>query len=1362
MPKFALRYPPRLLWWALALVLLLLAGLWAAGALPFRGPKEALTSATRNGTPAQNAGQSLFVAVPPGGDAAWRARLEAAGGEVGEATGDGGYLVRVPPDAKEKLTTGGFKFDPYPAERRLAPGSRAAGTYTLTLFNAGDKDAVARLVRAAGGEVVAGLGEEGRALRVKLPAGAAAGLAATPYVLYVEPYHPPQLLNDRVADITGAAPLGVPGFVAPEGLTGAGQIVALADSGLDRGRPDDLPPDFTAAPGRMPKVAFIKAWGDYGPADPVGHGTHMAGTIAGTGAASGGKFKGLAPGASLYVQSILNAQKQLAPPADLAALFRPAYAAGAFIHVNGWGAEGNAYRGAAAQIDRFVRLYPDFLPIFGAGNRGPGAGTLTVEANSKNALVVGASQSVRPGLAPDASDAGQLASFSSRGPAADGRVKPDLVVPATGVVSTASRLAGGNFTPNEAYTRMQGTSVAAAVAGGAAALLREYLTREEGIAAPSAALLKAALINGARPLGLDPSAEGFGRLDLACTVLPLREKTVRFADERAGLAAGQERTWRFEVAGDGPVSVTLAWTDPAAAPGAARTLVNNLDLVVTAPGGKRYLGNDFAGRGQADATNNVERVYIPDPQPGVYTVTVRAASVGAPAVAGVREPAQDFALVYGSLPATAVVGSAPAGEHGIPLAGGEAVVPPSGRTRAAVDGRAVPAAEAPPGAGVYLFGDRTSPDALYLAGRTWQACGVQALDLRGQTLFLEVNPEAREGGYRLDPGAPVYINGRPAAGGAGSVPAGAAVRAAVNPATQTLAAVWARCEERDGFVRAVDAAQGTVALMGGDAVFTLAPRAAVSFADQLVDAAWADVPFGMPAAAGLRAVVPGMAVRLVLDPATRQVTYLAVKRHLALGTVVGRGVSEEGEKRLTLDTGETYRLLDGIAVERDGAPASAADLRAGDHVVLLLLPGTRDAVAVEASSRVVYGRVLFVGEAQKSIYMLDHLNQFRILSPVPATSVFRWGVAADLTAVHPGDRVRAVLAPGGEVRRLDVAEVAETGSGVYTGYDPAGALLRLGGKTYRVTPRTLLAKAGFAVGPEDLSPGEEVEYTALAVPAAAGPPVLAEVRCAVHPGPAPQLDAYLLPQGGSFLVAGTSDADRVYVYRDDGTRLAAARDPAGRFVVSLTPADAGEEFDVVAIDTRTGGLATRPLAVPHVAVALFKDIAGHWAEDFVKALGERGVVRGYPDGTFRPEKAMTRAEFVVLAVRALGWRVDPAVAPAFGDAAAIPSWARPYIAAAQEYHLVNGDGKTFRPQAPITRAEAASLLVRVLAGLEPLPEPAPLPFRDGDAVPAWARADVSRAVQAGLVRGLPDGRFAPQSPLTRAKAAVLLYRLTNR
>ncbi|MEW5762939.1 MAG: S-layer homology domain-containing protein [Bacillota bacterium] len=1381
MRKTVLKHRSALFWWSLVLLLLLLAGLWAAGVLPFFRPEETVAPSVRNNAPTAAAGGNLYVAVPPPGDPRWPARLRAAGGEVGDPTGDGGYLVRLPEEEAARLTTAGFKLNPYPAGRRLAPGSGKAGIYTLILFQEGDKEAVARLVRGAGGEVLAGLAEEGRALRVRLPAGGAARLATAPHVLYIEPYRPPELFNDRAADIVGAAPLTVPGFAVPEGLTGAGQIVALADSGLDRGRPDDLPPDFAAVPGKMPKVAFLKAWGDAGPADPVGHGTHMAGTIAGTGAASGGKFRGLAPGAALYVQSILNREKNLVPPADLAALFRPALAAGAYIHVDGWGAGENAYRGSAAQVDRFVRLYPEFLPVFGAGNDGPGAGSISAEANSKNALVVGASQSVRPGLSPDAVDAGQPAGFSSRGPAADGRIKPDLVAPGTGVISTASRLVGGNFLPNRAYSRMQGTSVAAAVAGGAAALLREYFVREEGMARPSAALLKAALINGARPLGAAPEAEGFGRLDLACAVLPLREGTVRFVDERAGLGAGEELLFRFEAAGPGPVSVTLAWTDPAAAPGAARALVNNLDLVVTGPGGKRYLGNDFAGRGRADEVNNVERVYIPDPQPGTYTVTVRGTAVTAPAVPGAGKPAQDFALVYGQLPEVAAV--RPGSDRGVlALPDGTVLNPPAGRTHVAVNGRAAPLAEVPPGADAYLFGSPAAPAALYLAGRTWQGAGVQVLDFKGYPLLLEINVRAREGGYPLLPGASLSLNGETVRE-AGAIPPGATVAAAVNPASQTVAAVRAGYAERDGFIAAVDADAGTVRLLGDPTVYSLAPAAAVSFQDVVEDASWADAPFGMPACTDTGAVVPGMAVRLMLDPATlrpggeNRVVHLAVKRRLALGTVVARRVGDAGEDELVLDTGQSFRIPAGIAVTRDGAAAHPADIRPGDHAALLLLPGTRDAVAVEASSRVVYGRILFVGEAQKSIYLIDHLNQFRIFPFVPPTSssppptaVFRWGLATDLSAVHPGDWVRATLTPEGAVGRLDVAEIAGEMRATFAGYDAATGILRAGGREYRVSPRTLLVRGGFAIGPEDLVRGEKIDLTALAVPAAAGPPVLAAVRAATPPGPGPDLEAYLLPQGGVFLVAGKSDADRVYVYREDGTRLQAARDPAGRFVVALEREDAGKDVDVVAMDAATGAMAVRSLNVPRVAPAAFGDIGGHWAEEVIRALGARGVLQGYPDGTFRPERPVTRAEFVVLVVRALGWRVDPSGRPAFGDAGAIPAWARPYVAAAQENGLVNGDGRLFRPQAGITRVEAASLLVRVLTrvGLLPaiVPDPAQpdgeLPFRDAAALPAWARADVARAHAAGLVRGYPDGRFAPQAPVTRAEAATLLYRATQR
>lgn len=1356
MARPATRYPPLLFFGALALTLLLLAGLWAAGFLPFNGQeKEAVPV--------------LCVVVPPAGDAQWRARLEAAGGEVGDPLGDGAYLVRVPEDQREKLAARGFRVGPYPAERRLAPGSGEAGIYTITLFDPADKDLTARLVRSAGGEVLAGLDQEGHALRVRLPAGGAARLANHPHIVYIEPYRPPRLLNDRIADIAGITPLGAPGFVTPGGLTGAGQIVGLADSGLDKGRLDDLPPDFVSPPGKMPRVAFIKAWSDAGPADPIGHGTHMAGSIAGSGAASGGKFRGVAPGASLYVQSILNRNGQLEPPPDLATLFRPALAAGAFIHVDGWGAESNGYLSSAAQIDRFVRLYPSFLPVFGAGNRGPGAGSLTAEANSKNALVVGASQSVRPGLTPDATDAGQLARFSSRGPTADGRIKPDLVVPATGVVSTASRLVKGNFPPNPAYTRMQGTSVAAAVAGGAAALVREYFVREEGVKAPSAALIKAALVNGARPLGLDPYAEGFGRLDLARTVLSLREKTARFVDRQAGLATGQELTLRFEATGRGPVSVTLAWSDPAAAPGATRTLVNNLDLIVTGPDGKRYLGNDFTGRGRSDEVNNVERVYIPAPQPGTYTVTVRATAVTAPAGAGAGTPAQDFALVYGQLPATGVTAPSRGEEHTILLADGTSVAPPPGRTYCAVNGRMVPLDDCPPGADAYVFGPLSTPAALYLVGRTWEAGGTQTLEIRGDTLFLEINPQAREGGYRLHPAAALYLNGRPV--NQAAFPTGAAVRAAVNPSTQTVAVVWARYEQREGFIEAVDAAQGRVRLIGEPASFALAPQAAVSFRDFLVDAAWADAPFGMPACADLRAVVPGMAVRLVLDPATRQVTHLAVRRHLALGTVVGLGLVDGGERSLTLDTGNTYRVLAGITIKRDGTPASLEDIRPGDHVALLLLPGTRDVVAVTAHSRVTYGRVLFVGEAQRSLYLVDYLNRFLMLPLAPEAggqrpdggpAVFRWGLAVGLAAVSPGDWVRVTFTPGGEVGRLDVATVEEETTEVFEGFDPATGVLRAGGKPYRVCPRTLLTKGGYAVGPEDFSPGERIELTALSVPAA-DLPVLAVVRAALPSGPAPHLDAYIVPQGGSFLVAGRSSADRVYIYRDDGTRVPAEREPTGRFVVSLAPEDAGKKIDVVAVDTHTGHMAAQPLVVPRIARVAFADTAGHWAEEFIRTLGAQGILQGYPDGSFRPAKPVTRAEFVVVTVRALGWRVQPGAEPVFRDAPAIPSWARPYIAAAQENGLINGDGETFRPQAFVTRAEATSLLVRLTDRLAAgLPSPAELTCRDRSAIPAWAREDVARAYSAGLVRGLPDGRFAPASPLTRAEAAALVYRVINR
>ena len=232
--------------------------------------------------------------------------------------------------------------------------------------------------------------------------------------------------------------------------------------------------------------------------DPNGHGTAMAATIAGTGAASAGRYQGIAPGASIYFQGLTDSSGQLDPPPDLADLFEPAYQAGVRIHVDGWGGTNVGYYGdTASQTDHFISEHPDFLVVFSAGNNGPQAGSLTPEAYSKNALVVGASQSPHPAFNPDQVNSGQVCDFSSRGPTSDGRLKPDLLAPGAVVSAKASQVASEFDLDGGYYTYMEGTSMAAAVAGGSAALLREYFIKYEQELDPSAAMLKAALICGA-------------------------------------------------------------------------------------------------------------------------------------------------------------------------------------------------------------------------------------------------------------------------------------------------------------------------------------------------------------------------------------------------------------------------------------------------------------------------------------------------------------------------------------------------------------------------------------------------------------------------------------------------------------------------------------------------------------------------------------------------------------------------------------------------------------------------------------------------------------------------------------------------
>ena len=175
---------------------------------------------------------------------------------------------------------------------------------------------------------------------------------------------------------------------------------------------------------------------------------------------------------------------------------------------------------------------------------------------------------------------------------------------------------------------------------------------------------------------------------------------------------------------------------------------------------------------------------------------------------------------------------------------------------------------------------------------------------------------------------------------------------------------------------------------------------------------------------------------------------------------------------------------------------------------------------------------------------------------------------------------------------------------------------------------------------------------------------------------------------------------------------------------------------------------------------LFSDLEGQPCRAAVEALAKAGIVNGMGDGTFAPEKTMTRAEFCAIIVRGVGR--SPASGTPFSD---VPGskWYTPWIAAAFDAGIVQGvGGSRFIPESTISRQEAAVMVRRAarILGFEGTPPRTDILSArpDGDSVAKWAREDVAFCLENGLWPVLTDA-LEPACPILRGELAEMLYRL---